>query len=154
MTTNDDKAILVLNDLLLAARDAEKGFQLATNHVRDRDLVEFFAALVLQRAKFQKDLDHRIRTLRAVPAQPANPAAALHRAWMGLVTALESNETHAVLTECERGEDVSVTAYREALAERDLDLQTRGLIQSQYELVQAAHDRLRQLRDSATYAHR
>jgi hypothetical protein len=47
-----------------------------------------------------------------------------------------------------------VMAYREALAERALDAQTRQLVQEQYELVQASHDRVRQLRDSATYAHR
>jgi uncharacterized protein (TIGR02284 family) len=67
---------------------------------------------------------------------------------------LETNEAHAILAECERGEDISVMAYGEALAERDIDKQTRELVQRQYEQVQAAHDRIRQLRDSATYANR
>jgi hypothetical protein len=49
---------------------------------------------------------------------------------------------------------MAVMSYRTALAERDVDQQTRELIQRQYEFVQAAHDRVRQLRDSATYAHR
>jgi uncharacterized protein (TIGR02284 family) len=49
---------------------------------------------------------------------------------------------------------MAVMAYRQALEERDVDKQTREVIQRQYEFVQAAHDRIRQLRDSATYAHR
>ena len=58
-----------------------------------------------------------------------------------------------MLAECERGEDMAVNAYRRALEEQDLDEQTRGIVQRQYEFVQAAHDRIRQLRDSAKYAH-
>ena len=49
---------------------------------------------------------------------------------------------------------MAVMSYRDALAERDIDEQTRDIIQRQYEFVQAAHDRIRQLRDSATYADR
>jgi uncharacterized protein (TIGR02284 family) len=154
MTTNDDKTVLILNDLLLAARDAEKGFQTAADHAKLPELVELFAGFSLQRAKFAKELEERIRTLRATPALVPNPAAAMHRAWMGLKTAIESNEAHALLAECERGEDMAVKAWATAVQDPDLDGQSRTLIQRQYELVQAAHDRVKQLRDGATYAHR
>lgn len=154
MTTNDDQTLLILNDLLLACRDAEKAFQTAADHAKLPDLIELFAGFSLERAKFAKELEARIRTLRATPATPPNPGAALHRAWMGLKTAIESNEAHALLAECERGEDMAVKAYGAALQEPNLDGQSRELIQRQYELVQAAHDRVRQLRDSETYAHR
>ncbi|MEO5959173.1 MAG: PA2169 family four-helix-bundle protein, partial [Opitutaceae bacterium] len=68
--------------------------------------------------------------------------------------ALAAEQVHAILIECERGEDVAVKTYVAALAEPDMDVETRRLIQTQYESVQAAHDRIRQLRDSANYAHR
>jgi uncharacterized protein (TIGR02284 family) len=154
MTTNDDKAVLILNDLLLAARDAEKGFQTAADIAQRPELVELFAGFSLQRAKFAKEIEARIRTLRATPVKLPNPAAAAHRGWMELKTGVESNETHALLAECERGEDVAVKAWATAVQDPDLDGQTRQLIQTQYELVQAAHDRIKQLRDSADYAYR
>jgi uncharacterized protein (TIGR02284 family) len=154
MTTNDEKTILVLNDLLLAARDAEKGFQAAADNAREPELIELFASYTLQRAKFAKELEQRLHTLRTEPVNLPNPGAALHRAWMGMTAMLDPNESHGLLAECERGEDMAVKAYRMALNERDIDDISRGIIQRQYEFVQAAHDRIRQLRDSATYAHR
>jgi uncharacterized protein (TIGR02284 family) len=154
MTTNDDKTILILNDLLLAARDAEKGFETAAEAAKLPELIELFEGYSLQRAKFVKELEERIRTLRATPVKVPNPAAAAHRAWMGVKTAIEANEAHALLAECERGEDMAVKAWGTAVKDPDLDRQSRDLVQRQYELVQATHDRVKQLRDSATYAHR
>jgi uncharacterized protein (TIGR02284 family) len=154
MTTNDDKTVLMLNDLMLAARDAEKGFQTAADNTKEPELVELFETFSLQRAKFGQELEERIRTLRGEPVKLPNPGASLHRAWMELKTANEPNTAHTLLAECERGEDMAVKAYHMALKDPDMDKQSRAIVQSQYELVQAAHDRIRQLRDSATYAYR
>ena len=154
MITNDDKALLVLNDLIRAGRDAEHGFLAAADSVPEPDLVQIFAEYALQRAKLVVELQDRVRAMRGDPEQSGSIGGQVHQAWIGLKAAIEANEVHAILSECERGEDMAVMAYRDALAERDVDLQTREIIQRQYEIVQAAHDRIRQLRDSATYAHR
>lgn len=154
MITNDDTALLVLKDLILAGRDAEHGYQLAADRVKLPELVELFEGYALQRRKFLGELEERVRTLRGTPpSSDSTVAGALHRGWMGLKTALESAEAHALLAECERGDALSVKAYGAALGEADVDAQTRQVIQQQYEQVQAAHDRVRQLRESATYAH-
>jgi uncharacterized protein (TIGR02284 family) len=154
MITNDDKAVAALNSLIHVGRDAEQGYMAAADAVAEPELIQTFADFALERAKFVVELKHRVKTLRAEPADLGTLAGDAHRTWTGLRTILETNEAHAILSECERGEDAAVMVYREALAERDIDPQTRGLIQRQYEQVQAAHDRVRQLRDSATYANR
>jgi uncharacterized protein (TIGR02284 family) len=154
MITNDDKALLVLKNLIRAGRDAEQGFLAAADSVPDPELVQVFAEFAVQRAKFVVELQDRVRTLRGDPEQAGTIGGEVHRAWLGLRAAIASNEIHAILAECERGEDMAVTMYRYALAERDVDPETRDIVQRQYEAVQAAHDRIRQLRDSATYAHR
>jgi uncharacterized protein (TIGR02284 family) len=154
MITNDDKALFVLNTLIRAGRDAEQGFLAAADSVPEPELVQLFADYAVQRARFVSELQERVRTMRGDPEQAGSIGGEVHRAWLGLRAALDSNEVHAILSECERGEDMAVRAYRDALAERDIDQQTRAIIQRQYEFVQAAHDRVRQLRDSATYAHR
>ena len=155
MTTNDDTSLLVLHALVRAGRDAENGYLAAADLVGEPELVQLFADKAVQRAKFVEELRERIRTLRADPDKDTGTGAGdAHRAWMGLRDLAASAETHAILAEVERGEDMSVMAYRDALAQREVDKQTREVIQRQYEFVQAAHDRVRQMRDSATYAHR
>jgi len=154
MTTNDRKTLLVLNNLIRASRDAEQGYLAAADAVPEPELVEMFAAYALQRAKFADELQERLRILRGTPETHGGLGGDVHRTWMGFRAAIESNDSHAILSECERGEDLAVMACRDALAERDLDNQTRGVIQRHYEFVQAAHDRVRQLRDSTVYAHR
>lgn len=154
MTTNDDKALLVLNELLMVCKDAEQGYQAAADAVPVPELVELFEGYALQRGKFVVELQERIRDLRGTAAKTGSPMGALHRAWMGLKGAVDSNETHALLAECERADAMAAKVYGAALQDPDIDGQSRALIQRQYELVQAAHDRVRQLRDSATYAAR
>ena len=53
MITNDEKALLVLNNLIRAGRDAEQGFLAAADSVPEPDLVQIFADLALRRAKFE-----------------------------------------------------------------------------------------------------
>lgn len=154
MTTNNDTSLLILNDLMLVARDSAEGFRTAAEHVKEPELMELFAEYARQRDEFRQEIEERIRTLRGEPAKLPNPVASAHRAWMGLKAAIEKSSSHALLEECERGEDMSVKAYAMALKTADVDKLTHELVQQQYEQVQATHDRVRQLRDSATYAYR
>jgi len=57
---------------------------------------------------------------------------------------------YAVLTECERGEDVETRVYEEALAE-DLPGDVKELVQHQYQGVKVNHNRIRSLRDQVAH---
>ena len=155
MTTNNDTSLRVLHELLRTARDAEQGYLVAADLMPEPELVQLFADKAVQRAKFAGELKARIRSLRGDPDRDAATAGGEgHRIWMEFKARIDATETHAILAEVERGEDIAVMVYRDALAERELDKQTREIIQRQYEFVQAAHDRVRQLRDRPIYAHR
>lgn len=52
-----------------------------------------------------------------------------------------------ILVEIERGEDSDVSDYRKAL-ELDLPANLREIVQRQSAAIKAAHDRVRELRDS------
>lgn len=149
MTTSDDATLLALNDLLMANRDAERGYGEAGDLVRLPDLVELFAGFALQRGKFAVELEERIGALRGTPVKGGSPLGALHRGWMDLKVAADEDITHAhaILAECERAEDIALKVYAAALKLRDIDPLSLALVQKQYEQVQAAHDRVRQLRD-------
>jgi uncharacterized protein (TIGR02284 family) len=60
-------------------------------------------------------------------------------------------DEHAVLAECERGEDAAKSAYQAAL-EEDLPPDVKAIVQRQYEGVKENHDRIRDLRNQAAHA--
>jgi uncharacterized protein (TIGR02284 family) len=61
-------------------------------------------------------------------------------------SALTKYDDHAMLEECERGEDVAVKKYRAAL-EKDLPDGIRSLVERQMMGAQRNHDQIKALRD-------
>lgn len=151
MKMTNEKALSVLNDLVEICKDGQHGFRTAAEDAKDAELARVFTEFSSQRATFIGELQDRVRSLGGNPEKSGSVSGSLHRGWIDLKSAVASNEPHAVLSECERGEDAAVKAYREALDE-NLDPITRGIISRQYASVQAAHDRVKQLRDSLTYS--
>ena len=129
MNVSNEKTISVLQNLVETNRDGQHGFRTAAEDAKDAELGRVFTQFSTQRSV----------------------TGSLHRGWIDLKSAISSNEPHAVLAEAERGEDAAVKAYREAL-EENLDPVTRGIVSRQYASVQAAHDRVKGLRDSVAYA--
>ena len=72
----------------------------------------------------------------------------MHRAWINLKAAVTSGDDHAILAECERGEDSAVSEYKKAIEESTLSAPIRDTISRQYADVKSAHDRIRELRDA------
>lgn len=151
MKTTNEKTLSVLNDLVEICKDGQHGFRTAAEDAKDAELARVFNEFSAQRGSFIGELQDRVRSLGGDPEKSGSVSGSLHRGWIDLKSAIASNEPHAVLAECERGEDAAVKAYREALDE-NLDPITRGIISRQYASVQAAHDRVKQLRDSLTYS--
>ena len=76
----------------------------------------------------------------------------MHRAWIDLKSAVTSGDDHAILAECERGEDSAVKEYRDAMGKEELSSPIRQIVSRQYTEVQNAHDRIKQLRDATKTA--
>lgn len=154
MKLTDEPALSALAALHSICNDSQEGYEHAANDANDPELKRIFNDYAVQRMKFVEEIHDRIKVLRGDLKMDGSLGGDLHRAWMDVRAASSSAQNHTVLVECERAEDMAVKAYGEALNVRDLDDATRKLVQRQYESVQAAHDRIRQLRDSATYAYR
>lgn len=153
MKPTNEKTLSALNDLIETCKDGQHGFRTAAEDAKDAELARIFTEFGGQRTAFIAELQDRVRSLGGDMATSGSVSGSLHRGWMDLKSAIASNEPHAVLAECERGEDAAVKAYREALDE-NLDPITRGIVSRQYAAIQAAHDRVKQLRDSLAYAKR
>ena len=149
-----DKSISILNDLIETCKDGQQGFATAAKDAKDAELGQVFSHYAAQRANYIRELQQRVRALGGDPDKHGSVSGSLHRGWINLKAALTSDEPHAVLAECERGEDAAVANYRAALKETELETESRALVQRQAAGVQEAHDRVKQLRDSVAYAHK
>jgi uncharacterized protein (TIGR02284 family) len=143
------KTTSILNHLIETLKDGQEGFRAASEDVESTALKTLFSEYSLQRGQFVGELQSLARTYgESSPEDSGSAAGALHRSWINLKSALAAHDAHAVLAECERGEDSAVEEYRKALAEPDLPVEVIDTIRSQYTEVQLAHDRVRDLRDS------
>ena len=83
------------------------------------------------------------------PAKPQKPTlgGTAHRGFIELKAALTSGDEHAILSECERGEDYAVEAFKDALSQ-DLPQGVCKAIKSQSLRILETHNKVRELRDS------
>jgi uncharacterized protein (TIGR02284 family) len=140
--------ISTLNGLMETLKDGEEGFKQAAESVTDLQLKSLFNEYSRQRARFTKALQTQVQSLDESRSEMSSSAAgALHRAWINLKSAVTSGDDHAILSECERGEDSAVKEYEKALND-DLSPSLREIVSSQYSEVKNAHDRVRTLRDA------
>ena len=153
MKSTYEKSISILNDLVETCKDGQQGFATAAKDAKDPELGRVFSHYAAQRGNYIRELQQRIRALGGDPDKHGSVSGSLHRGWINLKSAVSSDEPHAVLAECERGEDAAVSNFRDALQETELDAESRALVQRQSAGVQEAHDRIKELRDSVAYAH-
>ncbi|HEV7405765.1 MAG TPA: PA2169 family four-helix-bundle protein [Chthoniobacteraceae bacterium] len=145
MSTN---TTATLNDLIETLKEGEEGFRSAAHDAHSPDLKSLFSDYSNQRAQFAGQLQELARSLGdSDPADSPSFASTLHRGWMNVKAAFTGHDDHAILEEAERGEDVTKHAFEDALS-ADLPPSVRQTVMMQADAVRAAHDRVRDLRDS------
>ena len=140
---NDD-AVDVLNGLIETLKDGENGFRSASEGVEDVNLKRLFESYASQRGEFSAELQSEVDRLGGNPAEHGHAAGAIHRGWINIKAAVTGKDEGAVISECERGEDVAVRNYREAL-EKALPTDVRAVVERQFVQVKEAHDHIRSL---------
>jgi uncharacterized protein (TIGR02284 family) len=146
MADNTSDFVREINSLIDISKNADEGFKGAAANVDDPKLKTMFLEYADQRAGFVQELQSAVSLAGGKADDPSGIGGKLHRGWMAVKTTFTTNDEHQILAECERGEDLSVKAYRDALA-KNLPTQLRTIVQRQYEQVELAHNRIRELRD-------
>ena len=149
---DNDKAISTLNDLIETCRDGQKGFKEAADNVKNPELKSFFTQCASERAQCINELGLEVRRLGGDPEKSGSTAGALHRAWMDIKGTLTGKDDHSILSECERGEDSAVDAFRDALKDQNLPSNIQPVVQQQLTTIQQTHDRVKQMRDAKAAA--
>jgi uncharacterized protein (TIGR02284 family) len=143
---NQEKIIASLIETL---KDGQEGFKQAAEAVKDPQLKSLFDEYSRQRAQFAVELRSKAQSPDERESKMSGSAAgALHRGWINLKSALTSGDDHAILAECERGEDSAVEEFQKAL-DNGLSAPVQQIVSRQYAQIKEAHDRIKHLRDAA-----
>lgn len=145
---DNDDVVDVLNDLIETSKDGEYGFRTSAEYARTDALRTLLQRRADECRQAIGELESLVRRCGGEPQTSGSVAGALHRGWVAMRTKLTDYDHEAILSECERGEDVAMTRYRKALAET-LPEDVRAVVQRQFEGVQRNHDQIRRLRDEA-----
>jgi len=141
--------ISTVNDLIETLKDGQEGFKQAAEGVKDSELKSLFSEFSLQRSRFAGELQSEVINLgESEPEDSSSVAGAAHRTWINIKSAITSQDDHAILAECERGEDSAVSEYKEAMEKEELSSPIRDIISRQYTEVKSAHDKIKALRDA------
>ena len=145
---NDD-VLETLHRLIETCRDAERGFRAAADAVSDSALKRLFGVYAQQRAEFAQELTSEAARLGGTPPRHGSVTGALHRALINVRAAVSGRDEHAVIAEAERGEDVAVATYGQALQIASLPADVRAVIARQAGRIKETHARLSDLKRAA-----
>jgi len=148
-----EKSVEVLNDLIEINNDRAEGFGKAAQDLdpADMDLQGIFLNCSLESKQFAQQLREEVNQLGGHAENDTSNMGALHRAWIDVKATFTGHDRKGILAECERGEDAIKKAYRDALStENDLSAEVIPLLLRQQTSIEASHNRIKALRDSAS----
>jgi uncharacterized protein (TIGR02284 family) len=151
MAINNEKTASVLNELIEICKDGQQGFASAAEAVENPELRTLFTQYSAQRASFAQELQREVRSQGEKAETTGHVAGTLHRGWINLKAAITGKNEHAIVAECERGEDAAKEAYQKALEGNQLPGTVLPIVQRQSREIQAAHDKVKAIRDSEPY---
>lgn len=147
---DNDDIVDILNDLIETSKDGEYGFRTSAERAHTPAVKSLLSSRAADCAKAAAELQVLVRQYGGEPEDDGTAMGAMHRGWVAVKAAISTsaNEDHAILAECERGEDKAVASYRKAVAAEGLPVDVRTLIERQLQGARANHDQVKALRDS------
>jgi uncharacterized protein (TIGR02284 family) len=150
-TTTSAETIEVLNDLVTINNDRIVGYERALQETKpaDADLKALFTSMIDESRKIRIDLAGEVQALGGEFESGTTASGKLYRAWMDVKAVFTGHDRHAVLSNCEFGEDAAQKAYKDALEDGNLPGYLRTTLEAQKQMLKASHDRIKALRDAA-----
>lgn len=135
-----------LNDLIETCKNGEHGFSICAEQAESLELKNLLATRSSDCKHAADELQTCVVRMGGEPEEHGTAAGAVHRGWVKLRAELSPKTDLAVLEECERGEDVALKHYRDALT-HDLPHDVEALVQRQLLGAQANHDQIKMMRN-------
>lgn len=141
-----DDVIDVLNTLIEVSRDGEFGFATCAEYARSPALRTLLQRQADDCGQAVRELQMAVQRHGGQPEAEGSVAGAVHRGWVAARTLLSGYRDETILEECERGEDLALRQYADAIA-NPLPADLHSLLQRHLEGVSRTHDQIRRLRD-------
>lgn len=146
-----DNSIDVLNNLLEINNDRIEGYNHASKETNEPDLKKLFTTLEKTSYKCKEELTAEVKRLGGTPVEGTRTTGKLYRAWMDVKAALTNKERKGILKSCEFGEGVAVKNYADALQNDNISGNLYKMINKQYALIKADHDKIQALGDGTPF---
>ncbi|MEO6729695.1 MAG: PA2169 family four-helix-bundle protein [Ferruginibacter sp.] len=151
---NTKDVIDTLNDLVLINNDRIAGYEKAIEELKSKDtadqdnldLIILFEKMIDDSRDIRNALGKEVQVLGGEMAEGTMTSGKIYRAWMDLKAMFSGKDRHAILANCETGEDAAQKAYREALHE-NLPHFLHEMISIQKEVLRESHDEIKALRN-------
>jgi uncharacterized protein (TIGR02284 family) len=140
--------VSILNNLIETCKDGQEGFKTCAEDIKNPELKALFTKHAQECAHAAGELQAEVIALGGTPEDSTSVSGDLHRRWVDVKSIFTGKDEEAVLNEAERGEDVALKAYKEALAE-PLPANVYAIIERQFHGVQRNHDQIKALRNIA-----
>ena len=146
------KTAEVLNDLIMIYNDRIEGYEkaIAALPAADVDLKTLFAGMIEQSQTLKDELQQHISAWEERIDDETTASGKIYRVWMDVKHSFALNTRKSILESCEFGEDAAQKAYKEAETDPDISIAAKSLISGQRTQLGAAHNQIKQLRDSET----
>ena len=148
--SNDD-IVDILNDLIETSKDGEYGFRTSAEYLKAADTRALFERHADECRQAAAELQALVRQYGGKAEDSGSATGAMHRGWVAVKGTLAGYSDKAILEETERGEDVALESYRNAL-QTGLPAELRAVVERQFEGVKRNHAQVRNLRDQARAA--
>lgn len=140
--------ISILNNLIETCKDGQEGFKTCAEDIKNPELKALFTKHAYECAEAAGELQAEVIALGGTPEDSTSLSGDLHRRWVDVKSIFTGKDEEAVLNEAERGEDVALAAYEDALAQ-PLPAHVHSIIERQQQGVQRNHDEIKALRNIA-----
>ena len=139
MATITGETARAYNDLVEINKTAAKGYQEAAEGISSPDLKAKLSQFSQQRAQFASTLSQHAQQYGISPENEStvegaltDAAAAVHRGWINIKSAITGQDDSAILGECETGDATALSSYETALKSKELPTEARNVIQQQH----------------------
>ena len=146
---NNREIIETLNDLILINNDRIAGYERAMEELapEDSDLKPLFENMIDESRQARIALGEEVQVLGGTMAEGTMATGKVYRAWMDIKAIFTGHDRHAVIANCEAGEDAAQKAYTGALEEEHLPSFLREMIRDQQQALKYSHDEIKSFRD-------
>jgi uncharacterized protein (TIGR02284 family) len=150
-TINATTTTGILNDLIMINNDRIAGYERALKELdgKDEDLKVLFLSMIDESRQLKNTLGTEVEVQGGDIESNTTNSGKIYRAWMDVKAIFTGHTRHAILSNCEAGEDAAQRAYESAIEDEHLPAFIKAIIMTQQQKLKASHNEIKALRDAA-----